>query len=71
MLTTHPELSNYTVLHINNTINRGNQTYADNLKDFLFQLDSTNNSIIALVTMTDNQKQEFVTISPLVTRLPY
>ncbi len=57
MMKTHPELSNYSVLHINSTISRGNQSYADNLKDFLFQLDSPNNSIIALVTMTSSHKQ--------------
>lgn len=70
VLQSHPELANYTVLQINKSISRGNQTYADNLRDFLFKLDSPNNSIIALVTMTNSHTQDFITVSPLVTRMP-
>lgn len=68
MLKAHPELWNYTVVAISNQINRGNQTYADNLKDYLFELESKNIIILAMVTLSDLPKEEFVSVSPLVTR---
>jgi hypothetical protein len=68
VLKAHSELWNYTVVAISNQINRGNQTYADNLKDYLFELESKNITILAMVTLSDLPKEEFVSVSPLVTR---
>ena len=36
LIKTHPELSNYTITAITQTLDRGNQTYANNLIDFHF-----------------------------------
>ncbi len=36
LLQMHPELANYNVTILNTSINRTNQAYADNLKDYLF-----------------------------------
>jgi hypothetical protein len=38
LLKTHPELANYTVANIHTNFDRGDQTYASNLKDFLFEM---------------------------------
>lgn len=51
-LKAHPELWNYTLVQMNSSINRGSQSYADNLFDFLFELDSPPNKIIAMVTLS-------------------
>lgn len=68
VLKAHPELWNYTVVGISHSISRGDQTYADNLRDYLLELKSDNLTILAMVTLSDLPKEEFVSVSPLVTR---
>ena len=65
-MTIHPELANYTVTKINNTITIGNKTNTSNVKSFLFYLNKSNEKIDALVTLSDDPKQQFITLSPLV-----
>ena len=38
LLQTHPELANFTLTKIHTKLDRGDQTYASNLKDFLFEM---------------------------------
>lgn len=56
LLQTHPDFADYTVTAINTSINRNSQNYTANLKDYLFELNSTTHRIRALVTLSNLTK---------------
>jgi len=66
-LAIHPELVNHTVTKINDTITVSGKTNTSKVRSFLFFLNKSNEKIDALVTLSDDPKKKFITLSPLVT----
>ncbi len=58
------------MVNISTQINRSNQSYADNLKDFLFELVLANIRIRALVTLSNETRENYVSLSPIVSYSP-
>ena len=59
-------MENYRVVSVRGALGRGDQTYADNLEDFHFELHSSTKRVLAIVTLSVTGSQEFVSISPFV-----
>lgn len=58
------------MLQLNTSLSRGDQNYTDNLRDFWFELNKGDNTMVALVTLSPTEGQQFVSIAPLVSTKP-